>query len=197
MLDILKLVLIGKRASIRRFEHSSHGDGGKSTSFFCNSFWLFFFVFFSRLWRHSEFENKVSCDSTDPTCSFCFSGSHYLHERGLCFPGRTKEGNVQGKFCTAGSFIHFSQHRAMGLLLLDETRAHSQRGGEQHTFPSVRQCGILLGKSSFPGVEPSAQALGSPLVSWEGCRTFCYPLGRLSGGWEEVQKPLRWVRDVF
>lgn len=49
------------------------------------------------------------------------------------------------------------------LLLNEEISAHSQREGEQHTFPSVRQCGILLGKPSFPGVEPGAQAV--PLVS--------------------------------
>lgn len=159
------------------------GVGGRSTGCFCN-----IPSPPPRLWRHSKFENGGAWDSTDPTCSFWCSGSHYLHERSLCFPGRTQEGNVQGNFCAAGSFIHFSQHRAVGLLLLDETRAHSQRRGEQHTFPSVRQCGILLGKPKFPGAELCAQAVS--FVSWEGCRTFYNPLGRVSGGWEEVQEPL-------
>lgn len=103
-----------------------------------------------------------------------------------------------GKFLSCFiHFIHFSQHRAMGLLLLnEETRAHTQRGSEQYTFPSVRQCGILVGKPKLPGAEPGAQAV--PMVSWEGCRTFCSPLGKGETVWRlgGSAGALRWVRDV-
>lgn len=136
--------------------------GGKSkyASCFCNC--LFSFLsFFSPDCEHIQ-NLKMGVHATGGTQHAPFAvvdPTTFMKE--VCFPGRTQESNVQGNFCTAGSFIHFSQNREMGLLLLDdETRAYSQ-GGEQHTFPSVRQCGILLGKRRFPGEEPGALAVPS------------------------------------
>lgn len=136
-----------KNASLRRFEHRYCGGGREEyRSCFCHC--PLFFSF----WRYSEFGSEGACDSMAPTCSFCYTGPHYLHERGLHHPLRSGEGNIQGNFCSADSFIHFSQLTTMGLVWLNrERRAHSQRGGEQQPSPSAEAGWDPAGKTQAPG----------------------------------------------
>lgn len=126
----------------------------------------------------------------DATCSFCYIGPPYLHERDLCHPLRTGEGNVQEKFYTTGDFIHFYQLRAMGLVWLNgERRAHSQRGGWAPPLsPPAKWCGVQLEKES-PMHELSCIPLSQPR------RHFMAALGGAFGDWEEALKPwCQWGR---